>query len=181
MTSNNDIDFFERRRVPIRSFVGGIALSAIAAQGFRMNSDALAYIMTVCSLWFFAIAYFNRNAGKQVFMTLKDDGILFANADGIVPYESIESLEIECYNGIMHMQLDSVLHIDSDKSNTLPNFNDSRFKIFFKIASARKGKGFRKHLVAFNYGGLRTADGKLVHADDLNDELVYRINSKQTE
>jgi hypothetical protein len=171
----NEISFIERRRVPIRGLIGAIIFGIIAIQGFRMNQNGLAYIMTICAVWYLGIAWLNRKAGTQILMTLKEDGIQFFNADGIVPYTAIEGLEIESYNGMAHVQYNSVFHIFSEKSNTLPNFNDSRFKVFFKMPSARKGKGFRKSLVVFNYGRLKTLDGINVNADDLSDELVYRI------
>lgn len=171
----DDISFLEQRRVPFRAVIGVIIFSIITVQGFRMDQNGLAYIMLVCTLWMLGIAILNRKAGSQILMTLKKDGILFFNADGIVPYTSIQDIEVECYNGMAHMQLNSVFHIISEKANTLPNFKDSRLKIFFKMPSSRKGKGFRKHLVVFNYGGLVTTDGIKVKADDLSDELIYRI------
>lgn len=174
-TNNDDISFIERRRVPFRALIGAIAFAIITVQGFRLGSEGLGYIMLVCTLWYFGMAFFNRNAGSKVLMTLKDDGILFFNADGIVPYTSIEGLEVEAYNSVLHLQFSTVLHINSKDAGTLPKFNDSRFKIFFKMPSARKGKGFRKHLVVFNYGGLKTLDGELVNATDLEEEIIYRI------
>ncbi|MDQ0655221.1 hypothetical protein [Pseudomonas cedrina] len=170
-----DIAFTERRRVPVRALLGGIVFLAMAIQGFRMESNGIATLLLVCSFWYLGMAWLNRNAGSQTLMILKDNGIWFFNADGLVPYTAIEATEVESYSGIVQMQLNTVIHIAAEKADTLPNFDDSRWKIFFKMPSARKGKGFRKHLVVFNYGGLRDEDGKNVDYDDLEDELAYRI------
>jgi len=171
----NDMAFTERRRVPVRALLGGIVFLIMAIQGFRMQSNGIAAALLVCSLWYLGMAWLNRNAGAQTLMILKDKGIWFFNADGLVPYTSIEATEVESYSGIAQMQLNTVLHIIAEKANTLPNFKDSRLKILFKMPSARKGKGFRKYLVVFNYGGLRDEDGKNVDYDNLEEEILYRI------
>lgn len=49
------------------------------------------------------------------------------------------------------------------------------------MADAFKGKGFRKHLVGFNYGGLRTTDGQKVYRELLGEELFYRIEKAHRE
>ena len=177
----NDMAFTERRRVPVRALLGGILFLPMAIQGFRMESNGIATLLLVCSLWCLGMAWLNRNAGSQTLMILKDKGIWFFNADGLVPYTSIEATEVETYSGIFQMQLNMVLHITPEKADTLPNFNDSRWKIFFKMPSARKGKGFRKHLVVFNYGGLRDEDGKNAGYDNLEDEIAYRIEKAYQE
>jgi hypothetical protein len=170
-----DMAFTERKRVPVRALIGGIVFLAMAIQGFRMGSNGIASLLLVCSVWYSCMAFLNRNAGGQTLMILKDKGIWFFNADGLVPYTSIEATEVESLSGIGQMQLNTVLHIIAEKADTLPNFNDSRWKIFFKMPSARKGRGFRKHLVVFNYGGLRDEDGKNVDYDNLEDEIIFRI------
>ena len=180
-SSINDMAFTERRRVPVRALLGGILFLAMAIQGFRMEAGGIANILLVCSLWYLGMAWLNRKAGSQTLMILKEKGIWFFNADGLVPYASIEATEVESYSGVVQMQLNTVLHIIAEKSNTLPNFNDSRWKIFFKMPSARKGKGFRKHLVVFNYGGLRDKDGKNVDYDNLEEEIAYRIQKAHKE
>lgn len=177
----NDIAFTERRRVFVRALVGGMLLLVMASIGLRPNSNGIAAILVVCSLWFWVMAWLNRKAGSQTLMILKDKGIWFFNADGLVPYTSIEGTEVESYSGIGQMQLNTVLHIIAEKADTLPKFDDSRLKIFFKMPSARKGKGFRKHLVVFNYGGLRDQDGKNVDYENLQDELTYRIQKAHQE
>ncbi|WP_249384301.1 hypothetical protein [Pseudomonas fluorescens] len=180
-SSINDMAFTERRRVPVRALLGGVLFLVMAIQGFRMESNGIAALLLVCSLWYLGMAWLNRNAGSQTLMVLKDKGIWFFNADGLVPYTSIEATEVESYSGIAQMQLNTVLHIIAEKADTLPNFNDSRWKIFFKMPSARKGKGFRKHLVVFNYGGLRDEDGKNVDYENLEEELTYRIEKAHQE
>jgi hypothetical protein len=177
----NDMAFTERRRVPVRALLGGVLFLVMAIQGFRMESNGIAALLLVCSLWYLGMAWLNRNAGSQTLMILKDKGIWFFNADGLVPYTSIEATEVESYSGIAQMQLNTVLHIIAERADTLPDFNDSRWKIFFKMPSARKGKGFRKHLVVFNYGGLRDEDGNNVDYENLEEELTYRIEKAHQE
>lgn len=180
-STTNDMAFIERRRVPVRALLGGILFLAMAIQGYRVESNGIATLLLVCSLWYLGMAWLNRNAGSQTLMILKKKGVWLFNADGLVPYTSIEATEVESYSGIFQMQLNMVLHIIPEKAETLPSFNDSRLKIFFKMPSARKGRGFRKHLVVFNYGGLRDEDGKNVGYDNLEDELMYRIKKAHKE
>ncbi|MGO4801223.1 hypothetical protein ACEN2T_18235 [Pseudomonas sp. W22_MBD1_FP4] len=180
-STSNDMPFTERRRVPVRALLGGIAMLVLAIQGFRMDSNGLGYLLLTCSLWYLGMAWLNRKAGSKTLMVLKDKGIWFFNADGLVPYTSIEGTEVESYSSILTMQLNATFHIIAAKADTLPNFNDSRWKIFFKMPSARKGKGFRKHLVVFNYGGLRDDASLNVNYDDLEAEIHYRIKKAHEE
>ena len=170
-----ELYFCEGRRVLIRALLMGLLALPITIQAIRMGSTALAYILLASTLYAFAMAFLNRKAGSIPLMILKDDGIQFFNADGIVPYTSIESFEIERFSTWQDIQLGLALNIYPEKTNTLPHFTRKRWWPPMKVADAFKGKGFRKHLVGFNYGGLRTTDGQKVDRELLGEELLYRI------
>ena len=70
------------------------------------------------------MAWLNRKAGSQTLMILKDKGIWFFNADGLVPYTSIEGTEVESYSGIGQMQLNTVFHIIAEKADIYGGLRD---------------------------------------------------------
>lgn len=170
-----DVAFKEGRRVLFMGSFIGVALMAMGIQAFRIDYDGLAITLLLCAAWLLAAAWINRSAGSKELMILKDDGIWFFNADGLLPYTSIDDMEIETYCNHKDFQFNSLFHITPEKVDTVPAFKYSRLDFFFKKPGATKGRGFRKHVVVFNYGGLRALDGKSVDPDDLYEELSYRI------
>lgn len=170
-----ELSFAEGRRVLLRALLMGLLVLPITIQAVRMGSTALAYILLASTVYAFAMAFLNRKAGSIPLMILKDEGIQFFNADGIVPYTSIESFEVERFSTWQDIQLGLALNIYPETTDTLPHFDRKRWWAAMKMADAFKGKGFRKHLVGFNYGGLRTTDGQKVYRELLEEELLYRI------
>ncbi|WP_248805109.1 hypothetical protein [Pseudomonas sp. MWU13-2100] len=180
--SLNDMSFSERRRVPIGALILGLLVLPLAIQAFRMEAvGKFAYVLLLCSLYMFVAAFLNRKAGSTPLMILKDEGVWFFNADGLVPYTSIQAVEVETYNTLKDIQRNLVLHIHAEKADTLPHFNNKRWKLLFMMPDARKGRGFRKHLVAFNYGGLCITGGQSADPDVLAEEIVYRIGKAHHE
>ncbi|MDR3411771.1 MAG: hypothetical protein P4L87_12660, partial [Formivibrio sp.] len=111
--SLNDMSFSERRRVPIGALIAGLLLLPLAIQALRTETvGKFAYVLFLCSLYMFVAALLNRKAGSTPLMILKDEGIWFFNADGLVPYTSIQAVEVETYNTLKDIQRNLVLHID---------------------------------------------------------------------
>lgn len=170
-----DVEFKEGRRVLFMGSGIGIALMVLSIYAFFSEYQGLGGLLLFCASWLLISAWINRNAGSEPIMILRDEGIWFFNADRLLPYTSIDDMEIETYCNHKDIHFNSLFHITPEKVDTLPSFTFSRFDRFFKKPGAAKGRGFRKYVVVFTYGGLRDIDGKSVDPDDLYEELNYRI------
>ncbi|WP_244154439.1 hypothetical protein [Ectopseudomonas composti] len=172
----SDVEFKEGRRVLFMGGGIGLLLMGLSFQAFRMGASPIAGLLLLVAVWLLASAWINRGAGSKPLMILKDEGIWFFNANGLLPYTSIGDMEIETYCTHKDFQFNSTFHIPLEKVDTLPAFQYSRLDGLFLRPGAARGRGFRKHVVVFRYGNLRDADGKGLDADDLFEELSYRIN-----
>lgn len=178
--NKGDVTFTESRRVLFMGAGLGLVLVVLAIAAFSSGKatgvTGLGVVFLIGAAWLFASAWSNRNAGDKPLMVLKEDGIWFFNADRMLPYTSIEGIEIETYCTHKDIQFNSTFHITPEKIETVPTFQYGRSDSVLNKPGATKGRAFRKHIVVFRYGRLRDADGKLVDMDDLAEELNYRIN-----